>query len=411
MAPSSKGDDGTAFDALRRMNKVGADPVIPSVDRRQSRYHQKAQLSNMIRRAASADLSYVDPGSRYLRPPSTALRPSSAHGRSSNLTRPLSGIREASEPNLAGRVPSSRVPSSRVPSSSRAPSSRVPSSRGPSATDGAIDGAFRRFRPTQVAANILPPSRLPERKSSRRLSQIYGSRAPTFSMDAPSLLPPPPSNSGQTIRSHGQSVSPVRPVAAGLDPTGSDTRRLPSKTFVRTIRPSDLLEFPRIRHSRVMLEMRTSTPIFMGGGTVEGQLKLVVDAGPTQNCRKSKATMSLGRISVDVLGIEELSGEKRWIFRSLATELIDLAHPPPINMVASAVPPTDAFWELVPSTAMLPFRLNLPVNMGPPPYHSKTARIRYILCTSLLIKIAGQPFQVRESQDISILSVHDRRYK
>jgi len=55
--------------------------------------------------------------------------------------------------------------------------------------------------------------------------------------------------------------------------------------------------------------------------------------------------------------------------------------------------------------------LNLPVNMGPPPYHSKTARIRYILCTSLLIKIAGQPFQVRESQDISILSVHDRRYK
>lgn len=148
----------------------------------------------------------------------------------------------------------------------------------------------------------------------------------------------------------------------------------------------------------------------MGGGTVEGQLNLVIDAGAIQNCRKSKATISLGRISVDVLGVEELSDAKRWIFRSLATELIDQAHPPPANMVASSVPPPDTFWELVPSTAMFPFRLNLPVNMGPPPYHSKTARIRYVLCTSILIKIGGQPFQVRESQDISILSVHDRRY-
>ena len=148
----------------------------------------------------------------------------------------------------------------------------------------------------------------------------------------------------------------------------------------------------------------------MGGGTVEGQLRIAVDGGTGQGCRKSKSTVSLGRISVDVLGVEELSGGKRWIFRTLATELIDQAHPPPSDMVASPLPLANAFWELVSSTTMLPFRLNLPVNMGPAPYHSKSARIRYVLCASVLIKVAGETFQVRESQDIAVLSVHDRRY-
>lgn len=160
----------------------------------------------------------------------------------------------------------------------------------------------------------------------------------------------------------------------------------------------------------MVIEMRTSTPIFMGGSTVEGQVHIAVDGAVGQGCRKPKTTISLGRISVDVLGVEELSGGKRWIFRTLATELIDQAHPPPREMVKSSVPLPNAFWELVSSTTTLPFRLNLPVNMGPPPYYSKSARIRYVLCTSVLIKVAGESFQVRESQDIFILSVHDRRF-
>lgn len=412
---SSKADDDSTLDALRRMNKVGADPMIPSVDRRQSRYHQRAQLSNMIRRSASADLSFVDPENRYLRPP-TVVRPASAYGRGPNPSRPLSGIQEASEASPAERFPSHRGPSHRSLShrspSHRGRSHRPRSYRGPAKTDGAADNASQRLKPNRAAPpghSVLSPPTLPERKSSRRLFQAYISRAPGFAGDRPSLIPAPPSDSGQTISSHGHSHPSVAALAK-LDSIDLETRRNPSRTFVRSVRPTDILEFPRIHHPRVVIEMRTPTPIFMGGGTVEGELHLTVDSGVGQGCRKSKLTVSLGRISVDVLGVEELSSGKRWIFRTLATELMDQAHPPPSKMVASSVPSADAFWELVPSATRLPFRLNLPVHMGPPPYHSKSARIRYILCTSVLIKIAGEKFQVRESQDISILSVHDRRY-
>lgn len=148
----------------------------------------------------------------------------------------------------------------------------------------------------------------------------------------------------------------------------------------------------------------------MGGGTVEGQLRIVVDGGSGVSGRKPKPILSLGRISVDVLGVEELSNGKRWIFKGLANELIDQNHPPPSTMVSSSVPLTGGVWELLPSAVTLPFRLNLPMTMGPPSYHSKHARIRYVLCASILVRVAGKPYQIRESQDITIVSIHDRQY-
>ena len=405
---------GSVIALHRQLNNLTADPMIPSLDRRQSRHHQAAQLSRIIRRSASASLSSEDPGSQYLPPPSILTRPASAYGHGNNLTRPLSGIREISEPGVTRRRTPSRQKRRHVSHGQvdgmadyvpRKP--RVNRATAPATVAAPVEAPVEAAVPRNL---VLPPSTLPERKSSRRLFQIYNARTPRFSMDVPSLVPPPPSNSGQTITSRGPSDSPVKAAAARLDPISSDMERIPSKTFVRTVRPSDILEFSRIRHPRVAIDMSTPTPVFMGGGTVEGQLHIVVDGGEGQGCRKSKGPISLGRITVDVLGVEEISGGKRWIFRSLATELIDQAHPPPANMVTSTVSPADAFWELVSSAARLPFRLNLPVNMGPPPYHSKAARIRYVLCTSVLIKVAGEPFQVRESQDIAILSVHDRRY-
>ncbi|KAI9848800.1 MAG: hypothetical protein M1830_007266, partial [Pleopsidium flavum] len=283
----------------------------------------------------------------------------------------------------------------------------------PSGNDGSVDSASRQLNANSAKISStmsLPPIGLPERKSSQGLLRRRHSRSLRMarkSMDVPSLLAPPPPGSGQTIPSRGQSTSPVRAAAARHDPISSNVRKTPSRTFVRSVRPTDILEFPRIRHQRVVLDMRVLSPIFIGGGTVEGQLHILVDGGAEHGRRKAKPLLSLGRISVDILGVEELSKGKRWIFRSLANELIDERHPPPSSMTASSVPLADAFWELVPSTATLPFRLNLPVNMGPPPYHSKYPRIRYILCSSVLVKVAGEPYQIRESQDIAILSVHD----
>ena len=73
--------------------------------------------------------------------------------------------------------------------------------------------------------------------------------------------------------------------------------------------------------------------------------------------------MSIGRVSVDVLGVERSHG-KHWLSRSLASELIDEAHPLPSSMAASTGALSDAFWETVPSLSVLHFRLNMPISMG-----------------------------------------------
>lgn len=391
----SNPDDGVSA-LQRQMNNISKDFTIPSLGSMQAHHYQTAEPSRMVRRSSWGHLSFAEPESRSLHSASDVLRPASAYARSSNLARPLSGIREASESSLAERALSKGRPSG---------------------NDASVDDASWQLNPNmaKVSSTIsLPPSSLPERKSSQGLLQRRNSRTSRMarnSMDVPSLIVPPPLGSGLTIRSRGHSTSPVRAAAARLDPISPNMRKTPSRTFVRSVRPTDILEFPRIRHQRIALDMRVSTPIFMGGGTVEGQLRIMVDGGAGHGRRKAKPLLSLGRISVDILGVEELSnGKKRWIFRSLANELIDQSHPPPSTMASSSVALADAFWELVPSAATLPFRLNLPVNMGPPPYHSKCARIRYILCTSVLVKVAGEPCQIRESQDIAILSVHDRTY-
>lgn len=64
---------------------------------------------------------------------------------------------------------------------------------------------------------------------------------------------------------------------------------------------------------------------------------------------------------------------------SIASELIDDEHPPPPAILL----PTDfdqkTFWKVKPSRSFLPFRLNLPLNVGPGPFQSVRARIRYII--------------------------------
>jgi hypothetical protein len=70
----------------------------------------------------------------------------------------------------------------------------------------------------------------------------------------------------------------------------------------------------------------------------------------------------------------------------------------------------ELFWHLMPSVTNLAFNLSLPLNVGPPPFHSKNARIRYTLCVSLLIRDQGKQYIVRTSEDVTVLSVYDREY-
>lgn len=192
-----------------------------------------------------------------------------------------------------------------------------------------------------------------------------------------------------------------------LDPVASDmSRRVPSRTFVRTPHPRDILEFPIHRHPRVGVDMQVAAPLFVGGGSIEGFVRIVVDDADKIKIKKS---LTIGRIAVDLVGVEESYSNRKAIFLSLGTELIDAKHPPPRDMVETtkSVSNTDSFWPLTPSFTSLPFMISLPLDTGPPPFQSKHARIRFVLCTTVLIKDGGRVYLVRCSHDVSVLSTYD----
>ncbi|KAF2009159.1 hypothetical protein BU24DRAFT_497355 [Aaosphaeria arxii CBS 175.79] len=232
---------------------------------------------------------------------------------------------------------------------------------------------------------------------------------PSISTVNPTIpIPQPPnqatSNTKPQIR---PSYSPLRQIAARLDAGSQDThKRLPSKTFIREPLSNELLDFPSHKHPRITLGVDLAAGIFVGGGSVEGTVQIVVDDAERIRHRR---TLDIARISIDLLGLEEMCGNRRSVFLNLANELIDDANPPPQSMVDSQeqIDRNDPFWHLKPSITNLPFIMSLPLNVGPPPFQSKNARIRYSLCVSLLIRDQGKQWIVRTSEDITILSVYD----
>jgi len=223
----------------------------------------------------------------------------------------------------------------------------------------------------------------------------------------PTTSLPPLVNSGNTIPRRGESQSPLRHIAARLDPVSHDThRRIPSRTFIREPLSKEILEFPSHRHPRIELGLDLSASIFVGGGSIEGTVQINIDDAERIRHRR---TLDIARISIDLLGLEEMSGNRRCVFLNLASELIDERNPPPQNMVDTQEPigTEDLFWHLMPSVTNLAFNLSLPLNVGPPPFHSKNARIRYVLCVSLLIRDHGKQYIVRTSEDVIVLSVYD----
>jgi hypothetical protein len=183
---------------------------------------------------------------------------------------------------------------------------------------------------------------------------------------------------------------------------------MPSRTFIRTVTPTDILDVPELRHPRISLDVRVTAPLFIGGATVEGRVVVVIDGGKSKSRRTPLPAMSIGRITVDVVGVESSHG-KHFIFRTLASELVDAEHPPPAAMSPSRIF-FDAFWEVDPSSSELPFCIDLPVNIGPPPYKTKRAGIRYVLCVTLTARVSERQCYARRSTEIPILSVHDRMW-
>lgn len=342
----------------------------------------------------------------------------------STATRPLSDIRELTEPSLAeltNRVHHSRPSFNRQGSISRKGSverknsisrknslrESIKHNRQPSTHVAELDindALPSGERTDGSSAYSLALDNVPPRAASRV------GRRPQRSVSLarekqPSLPPPPPRGLGYTMPNRGQSRSPIRSLRIEEE---QYMRRLPSRTFIRTSEPNiDVLEFPKHQHPRITLELHAAASLFVGGGSVEGHVRLLIDDLERGRHRRQ---LAISRISIDLIGVEEMSSSRRNIFLNLATELIDSDNPPPHNMVESLkqISPIDPFWLLAPSMSHLPFLISLPLDVGPPPFNSKGARIRYVLCATALIRDQGKQYLVRSSQEVSVLSVYDR---
>ncbi|EMD01136.1 hypothetical protein BAUCODRAFT_62253 [Baudoinia panamericana UAMH 10762] len=340
--------------------------------------------------------------------------------------RPLSDIREITEPSLMDMTVrqqnaqlATRRSTSRVRSVGRQPSVKregmAKPSDNPAFRTNATSNPYEARTPSasstspeQSVRNIIPQSSVPRRSSSFGQSQPQDrghARQPSMH-DVRQLLRPAPSATALTIPNRGRSDSPVKVAGLHLDSVTSEVvRSLPSRTHIRVPHPIDLLESPTFRHPRIKLELQVSGPIFVGGGTLEGFVRITVD----ENERlKPRRTLGVGSLSVDLLGYEA-SGNRRATFVALGTELIDSKHGPPPNTVEPANPlmPSDKFWTLLPSASSLPFLISLPIDTGPAPFQSKHASIGFQLSTTAVIRDAGTHYRVRTSQEVQVLPTHD----
>ena len=235
---------------------------------------------------------------------------------------------------------------------------------------------------------------IPDRRSSQNFSQSNLNKY--IHSGAPSLPP----TAGRTIPSRGRAQSPIR------GPGSTTLRKAPSRTFVPSGVLTDILDFPKLSHPRITLNLHLTSSLFVGGATVEGEAGVVIDEAKPAGS-KSRQPTSIDRITVTVIGVERSNG-KQWIFRSLATELIDEAHPPPVTTTGADEAKMETRWEVVPSKSILPFRLDLPVIVGPPPLETKKTGIYYLLSITVGANVASKRILVRKSQKISVLTVHDR---
>lgn len=363
--------------------------------------------------------------------------------------RPLSDIRELSEPSLIDALiqrPNNAIkdPNTRAkklqtsishadalreqPLLKRSHSSRRPHQPAraplihtrPHSADATSSSSYSNSTPERSSFYSIPHSSIPRRSSSQGRVRARGggtvrnhARKPSIRTTPPppppQPLPPPnqPAFEGLTIPNHGPGRSPVKDSSQRYNAVWEDrSRRAPSRTQIRMAQSTDILEFPTYRHPRVKLELRVSAPLFVGGGSIEGQVKITVDENEKLRSRRS---LALGAISVDLVGFEDVDAGRKASFLAVGTELIDIVHPPPSNMVEPPNPlmPDEKFWTLSPSTSALPFVISLPLDTGAPPFQSKHASIRFLLCATALIRDAGKLYRVRVSQDVNVIATYD----
>jgi hypothetical protein len=257
------------------------------------------------------------------------------------------------------------------------------------------------------SAMSLPVKDVPERRSSASALGHNPTSRQSSVQDFPSWRLPTPSSAGLMIPFRGQSDSPVRQALQRGAVSSEGLRRSPSKTFIRPAPPLEFLDTATSRHGRINMSVQLPAPLFVGGGTIEGHINIAVDGGPLQNSKAKPIFIS--KLTIYIIGVEEVNDGRRWIFLSLTTDVFNESHPPPMTLVNSQIPVshTELFWSLKPAYASIPFCVNLPLNVGPPPYTSKQAGIRYFVCPTVAIKSGDKQSIIKQMCNIQMLTVYD----
>ncbi|RMZ81017.1 hypothetical protein DV738_g2421, partial [Chaetothyriales sp. CBS 135597] len=221
---------------------------------------------------------------------------------------------------------------------------------------------------------------------------------------------PPVASGSNTVPNRGRADSPVRRAVERSSQSSEAARGCssPLKTIIRTTPPLDILDRGSTRHDRLQMSIHLQSPLFVGGGTIEGQLFLDVDKGSPPR-RITLKPLMISRLSIDVIGVEEINDGRRWVFLALGTEVFDQQHPPPPSIVQNSDRRhgPELSWMLKAGSASLPFCLNLPLKLGPPPYLSKQASIRYLLVPSAYVQSGDKQGLVRSTWNIQMLTVYD----
>lgn len=114
---------------------------------------------------------------------------------------------------------------------------------------------------------------------------------------------------GFCVPDRGRAESPIKRSTAKDAVSSDSVRVVPCKTFIRSTPPLKLLEHGSINHRRIQMSTNLKAPLFVGGGTIEGEVRLSIDE--SENKQDQSRPLLISKLSVDVVGLEETSDGRK----------------------------------------------------------------------------------------------------
>lgn len=134
---------------------------------------------------------------------------------------------------------------------------------------------------TRAPGHIMDRSSAPLRQSTRHMNTLGAGRS-----------------SRETHRSDRDNTAPGHAALRHSGAPMEDAHPPPiAKTFVRPMAPLELLDYPVILSPRITMNVATMSPLYVGGGCVDGRLNIHIRGTRLDDIR-------LGRVGIDIVGVE-----------------------------------------------------------------------------------------------------------